>query len=420
MRVLHVDKFLHRRGGAEAYLLDVADLQRARGDEVALFGMDHPDNPALPYARHFPPYAEFDPPPSDVRDQAVLAARMVWSTAAARGMRAVIADFRPDVVHLHNIYHQLSPSVVAAARRAGVPVVMTVHDYKLACPTYRFLDQGRICTACIHGGLRQAVRRRCHHGRLPASALAATELGLHRLFRAYAAIRAFACPSAFLLARLTDAGVFPDRLVHLPNLTPTDVPRRTGSGTGIVYAGRLSPEKGVEVLVRATAMLPDALPGMRPAAGPVLHIAGDGPDRADLERLAARVAPGRVRFHGRLDPPALRDLVASARVAALPARWLENQPLAVLEAFAAGVPVVGSRLGGIPELVVDGETGTLVPHEDPAALAEALAGYLTDPDRAVREGAAARERVLARHAPPVHLDALDRLYAGVGAGRVGG
>ncbi len=408
MRVLHVNKFLYRRGGAEAHVLDLAASQRARGDEVAVFGMAHPQNPPLPLARHFPPYAEFDPPPPGLRDRADLAARMLWSRSAARGMRAALAEFRPDVVHLHNAYHQLSPSVVAAARRAGVPLVMTVHDYKLACPTYRFLDHGRICTACVHGGLRQAVRRRCRDGSLAASTLAATELGVHRLLRAYAAVGAFACPSRFLRDQLVAARVFPERLVHLPNPTPLGVPRRTGPGAGVVYAGRLSPEKGVDVLIRAVGALdPEDLRGAR------LEIAGDGPEHTSLAALAERVAPGRVRFHGRLDAPALADLVASARVSVLPARWLENQPLGVLESFAAAVPVVGSRLGGIPELVVPGDTGALVPHDDPAALAEALAGYLADPDRAVREGTTARAYAEAHHAPEGHLRALDGIYARV-------
>ncbi|MFN8097253.1 MAG: glycosyltransferase [Dermatophilaceae bacterium] len=419
MRVLHVGKFLHRRGGAEAHLLDLADLQRARGDEVAFFGMTHPDNPRLPFERHFAPYAEFDPPPAGLRARAGLAGRMVWSPAAARGMRAVLARFRPDVIHLHNIYHQLSPSVIAAGRRAGVPMVMTVHDYKLACPTYRFLDHDRICTACIHGGLRQAVRRRCRDGSLAASTMAAIELGTHRLLGAYAAVATFVCPSSFVLDRLTEAGVFPDRLVHVPNFTPLEVPRRSGAGRGVAYAGRLSPEKGVDVLIRAAGLIDGPAAG-----GAVLDIIGDGPERSALAALADRVAPGRVRFHGRLAATDVHDVVSAARVTALPARWLENQPLAVLESFAAQVPVIGSRLGGIPELVVPGETGTLVPHDDPVALAGALRAYLTDPDRSVREGAAARAYAESHHAPAAHLRSLDAVYAAAiaalgGAGAAG-
>lgn len=402
MRILHVNKFLYRRGGAEGYLFDLAAAQRAGGDEVEFFGMADPDNLPMRFAEHFPPYARFDPAPAHLTERLGLAGRMLWSPAAARGMAAVLAAYRPDIVHLHNIYHQLSPSVIAATRRARVPMVMTVHDYKLVCPTYRFLDHGHVCTACLDGGLRQAPRRRCQDGSLAASSMAALEVGTHRLFGAYAAVGAFACPSRFLRDRLAEGHVATDRLVHLPNGTPVDVPVRIGAGEGILYAGRLSPEKGVDVLLHAVARLPQAR----------LEIAGDGPDRAALTGLATRVAPGRVRFHGRLEPAALQALTARARVTALPARWLENQPLAVLESYAAQVPVVASALGGIPELV-DASTGTLVGPDDPAALAAALGRYLDDPEMAVAHGLGGRARVLRDHAPEVHLRRVANLYSDV-------
>src|SRR4051812_4177897 len=149
MRLLHVNKYLYRRGGAEAYLLDLAELQTARGHEVALFGMAHSENPPLPLERHFPGYVELDPLPARRLDRAKAAARMFWSTSSRRGMQAVLDDFAPDVVHLHNVYHQLSPSILAPLRDRDTAVVMTMHDYKLVCPSYRLLDHGRPCTACV-------------------------------------------------------------------------------------------------------------------------------------------------------------------------------------------------------------------------------------------------------------------------------
>jgi hypothetical protein len=135
MRVLHVNKFLYRRGGAEGYMLDLAGLQRAQGDEVGFFGMQHPDNDQpQPFARWFPGYVELESAPEGVRGKAAAAARMVWSTSARRGITHVLEEFQPDVVHCHNIYHQLSPSMLEPIRKAGVPCVMTLHDYKLACP----------------------------------------------------------------------------------------------------------------------------------------------------------------------------------------------------------------------------------------------------------------------------------------------
>ena len=404
MRILQVNKFLYRRGGAEGVMLDVADMQRAAGHEVEFFGMDHPDNLPMRYARHFPSHVEFEPAPSSIPGRVELVGRMMWSRTAARGLSHVLADFRPDIVHFHNIYHQLSPSIVRACASAGVPMVMTCHDYKLVCPTYQFLDKGEICTACVKGGVGQAIRRRCKDGSLAASTIAAVEVGTHRLLHAYDPIATFICPSVFLRDQLEAGGIEASRLAHLDNFTEVDVPVREGAGEGILFAGRLSHEKGVDVLIEAVGRLAADLPGVR------LDIAGDGPQRAELEALAQRVAPHSVIFHGRRSADEVRGLLRQARVGTLPARWLENQPLSVLEAFASGTPMVASALGGLTDLITTGVDGTLVPHEDPAALAEALRAYLVDPELAIAHGRAARERAVTRHAPAAHAEALFDIY----------
>nr|MDT0658531.1 glycosyltransferase [Micromonospora sp. DSM 115978] len=403
MRVLHVNKFLHRRGGAEGYLLDLADLQRAAGDEVGYFGMAHPDNePDLPYAAHFPPYLELDPPPAGLRRGVGAAARMVWSPASRRGLARVIADFRPDVLHLHNIYHQLSPSVLAAARVAGVPCVLTLHDYKLACPSYQLLDRGTVCHACVTAGPLMAARRRCKGGSLTASTLLAVESWLHRELRLYDPVQVFVSPSRFLAGVMRRAGVFPERLAVVNHFVDTGaVPVKQRPGGGVLYAGRLSTEKGVDVLIQAAAGLPAGVP---------VEVAGDGPAAPALRELAQRVAPGRIRFHGRLDKPRLQALIRAAAVVAVPSRWHENQPMAVLEAYASGVPVVGTDLGGLPELITPGVDGEIVTADDPAALGAALRTLVADPDRAYLMGRTARDRIERDFTPGGHLDRLRELY----------
>ncbi|MDG4829007.1 glycosyltransferase [Solwaraspora sp. WMMD1047] len=403
MRVLHVNKFLHRRGGAEGYLLDLAELQRAAGDEVGYFGMAHPDNePDLPYAGNFPPHVELDPPPPGLRSRLNAAGRMIWSPASRRGLARVIADFRPDVLHLHNIYHQLSPSVLAAARSAGVPCVLTMHDYKLACPSYQLLDRGTVCQACVGAGPLMAARRRCKGGSLTASTLLAVESWLHRELRAYDPVQVFVSPSRFLAEVMRRAGVYPDRLAVVNHFVDTGaVPVKQRPGGGVLYAGRLSTEKGVDVLVQAVAGLPAGVP---------VEVAGDGPARPALQALADRVAAGRIRFHGRLDKARLQALIRQAAVVAVPSRWHENQPMAVLEAFASGVPVVGTDLGGIPELITAGSDGEIVPAGDPAALGAALAALVANPERAYAMGRAGRARIERDFTPDGHLDRLRELY----------
>lgn len=423
MRILHVNKFLYRRGGAESYMLDLAELQVARGDEVAFFAMQHPDNERATFERWFPPHLATDPAPSTLPGQVQGLGRMIWSASSRRGMEQVLRRFRPDVAHLHNVYHQLSPSILRPLRQAGVPVVMTLHDYKLACPSYQMLHDGRPCDACITGGRRQAVVRRCK-GSLAASAAVAIESSAHRAVGAWGAVDRFVCPSRFLGDVMRRAGVYPDRLREVPHFvapaTPSGEVVGAPSAPGraeadFLFAGRLSPEKGIDTLVDAVCRV-----GPAGRTSPRLVIAGDGPQRAALEARVAAAGnggPSPVRFVGRLDAGGVAEAMQRAVAVVVPSRWYENQPMTILEAFAAGRPVIGTDLGGIPELVRPGETGLLVAPDDPAALAAALQDLADDPALARRLGQRARERAVTRHSPDAHLDALDRVYAEAAACR---
>ncbi|MEO7269237.1 MAG: glycosyltransferase family 4 protein [Knoellia sp.] len=409
MRVLHVNKFLHRRGGAEGYMFDVGTLQSSRGDVVGFWGMDHPDNaPGLPLADTFARYVQLDPAPGGLAGLGA-AARMVWSPRSRTGIERALARFEPDIVHFHNVYHQLSPSVVAAVAAADVPCVMTLHDYKLACPSYQLLADGAPCQDCVGAGTWHAVVRRCKGGSLAASAVLAAESGVHRALGAWDAVDLFLSPSRFLADVVRRGGVAENRIRVLHNVVDPAGDPATGPGRDLVVAGRLSHEKGVDVAVRAMATVPgDA----------VLHVAGDGPEAPKLRDLAARVAPGRVRFHGRLAAPELHRLVASCVATVVPSRWHENQPLSVLESFALGVPVVSTDLGGLPELVSDGVTGRLVPAEDPVALAAALTAMVSHPVAAHEMGRRALDLVAASFSVPAHLEGLDAAYRHAARGRV--
>jgi glycosyltransferase involved in cell wall biosynthesis len=409
MRILHVNKFLYRAGGAEGYMFDVAELQRAAGHDVTFFGMQDDRNEPLPYADAFAPHVTLDPMPPGVRVRLTTASRMYWNRPAASGLATVLDEFRPDVVHLHNIYHQLSPSILRPIAERDVPAVMTLHDYKLVCPTYLMLDHGKLCDACVGGHFSQAVRRRCKDGSLTQSLLLASEVALHHRLGAYGPIRVFVCPSRFMLDTMRRGGVYPDRLRHLPHFAhvgSAPAAQSTTTEPVVLFAGRLSEEKGPDVIVRAAARLPE---GLR------VEIAGDGPRRAELERLAADVAPGRVHFHGRLPKDQLDARLAACRVVVVPSRCHENQPMSILEAYGFGTPVVASRLGGIPELVVEGTTGLLVEPDDPAALAAAVAEIAEAPERAAGMGRAGRALVEERFTPDIHLAGLDRLYQEAGA-----
>lgn len=407
MRVLHVNKFLYRRGGAEAYMLDVAQLQRAAGDEVAFWSMQHPENQPDPNEDTFAPRMELNPPAKTLAGRVKAAAGVVYRPSARAGIDEVLDRVRPDILHLHNIYHQLSPSILRPLALRSIPSVMTLHDYKLVCPTYQFLDHGQICEACLPHRFHQATVRRCNRGSLSGSLLATVEVSLHRALGAYDSIDVLICPSEFMRSKMTEGGIDTGRLVHVPHFADVRaIDAATGPGHGVLFGGRLSPEKGVDVLIRAAVHLPAGVP---------VVIAGDGPSREELEQLAAELdVADRVTFLGRVPGQELHQRMRRAAVVVVPSRWYENQPMVILEAAAAGRPVVATNLGGLPELVEPGVTGWLVPHDDPTALADALRDATADPDRSHELGRRAREVTLERFDPVRHLAALRSVYATAG------
>lgn len=405
LRVLHVNKFVYRRGGAEAYMLDLAAQQRAAGHVVDFFGMDHAENESVTFGDDFATEVRLNPAPIKTSDRAVVAAKVIWNRDAARSIGRVVDRFEPDVAHLHNVYHQLSPSVIRALDARGIPIVLTMHDYKLTCPAYNALRDGGPCFDCAGGRNQNAVRNRCG-GSLVESALLAVESTAHRMANAYGGVDVFHCPSRYLLNRMTDAGVYPDRLRHLP-LPAEQVLDRPApvAGNHAVYVGRLSDEKGPQVLVEAMGRCP----------GRQLVVVGDGPDRAALESLAARVAPGQVTFVGRVARGDVGDLIRAGGFVVVPSICSENQPLSVLEAHGIGRAVVGSDLGGIAELVDDGATGLLFRPGDPVAMAEAMNRLFADPDQAATLGSNGWRRVSTEATVDLHLRGLDALYAEAGA-----
>ena len=400
MRILHVNKFLYRRGGAESYMLDLASRQEASGHEVAFFSTRHPENQSSPFEAFFPEYIELNPPPASWSERGRAAARILYSRSAEVGFTRVLDRFRPDIVHLHNIYHHLSPSVLRPLRPRAVPAVMTLHDFKLACPTHRFMANGRVCEACVPRRFYMASLKRCHEGSLSMSTLNGVELAAHTLFRMYDPIDLFVCPSRFMVEKMTAAHVFPTRLRWIPNfvdasaIEPKDAP-----GGGVVYAGRLSGEKGVETLVRAA-----------PSVAAPIDIVGDGPERAGLEDLAERLGAPHVSFHGHVSRDVVHELVRGAAVAVMPSRGYENAPMGILEAFACGVPVVGTAHGGIPELIEAGVNGDLVAPGDERALARSLSRFTADPEAAFEQGVAGRRTVERAFSPQEHLERLDGVY----------
>lgn len=403
-RLLNVNSYHYRRGGSDVVYLEHAALMASLGWSTAFYAMQHPKNLATPWSRFFIDELEFDHPYPPWRKLA-MAGKVVYSFEAQRRLRALLAEFPADVAHLHCIYHHHSPSILPVLREAGVPVVMTAHDLKIACPAYKMLNDAGVCERCRDGSVLNVVRHRCVRGSLAASAVVAIESALHRRLDTYRRhLDRVVVPSRFFLEKFVEWGWPRERFVHIPNYVDASRFRPDAApGSYFLYAGRLAPEKGLATLLRAARQ-----------AGVALRIAGSGPSEAALKSLHATLG-GDVQFLGFRSGEDLHSLMRGARAVVLPSEWYENAPMSVLESMALGKPVIGARIGGIPELIVDGETGWTFESRDAQALAERLRQVAAqDAASLAAMGRAARARVERRFHRAAYTEATLALYASLG------
>jgi len=321
-----------------------------------------------------------------------------WNPVAARTLRAIIEQQRPDIAHVHNTWYALSPSVLATLASAGVPVVATLHNYRLLCVNAQLFRDGGPCEDCVGSHPWHGVQHRCYRGSSLASTAAAATITLNRRRGTWdRSVAVYLTMTQFSKRRFVVGGLPEDRIQVKPHAV-ADPGRRTGPPSAsrtILYVGRLSREKGVAVLF-------DALAGVEWDLD--LLVIGDGPERTALER---RAGP-RVRFAGRLEPHEVRHEMAKARALAFPSLCYETFGMTMVEAMAAGLPVVASDLGGTPEILGD-RTGRLVAPGDVAGWTEALR-QLADPAFVDAAGVAGRRRWSERFSPAAVLPVLEDAY----------
>ena len=368
MKILLVNKYHFIQGGADRAYLDMADILTRAGHEVAFFSMHHPKNFPTKWSKYFVSSVDYD----DARNVGVLerfrmASRILWNREAERNMAQLIQDFCPDVAHVHNIYHQLSPSIFRPLKRVGVPVVMTLHDYKLVSPNYNLFVRGKIWEASKNGSYWKCVRDRCVKDSYVKSFVCAVEAYAHNSFGAYDSVNLFLSPSYFLIEKFREFG-FRRKIEYLSNpLVPfpeDDSSAQASKNAPFVFIGRLSPEKGVDRILLA----------MRECGGSSkVHIVGEGPERENLEALARMLGiSDKVIFRGYLSGAELEQERKGALAIIVPSLWYENMPYALTEALAEGAVVIAAKQGGIPERVRDGENGFLFDPEDAGSLVEKM------------------------------------------------
>src|SRR5271166_1802406 len=404
MRILYCNKYDYPFSGTEAYLFELIRSMDQRGHETALFSMGHHQGqtPAFAGRCYRIPHIDFKDPNAGFLKKARMAAHALYSPSARRAMRGCLADFSPDLAHVRSIYHHLSPSILWELKRQRVPVLYHLNDFKILCPTYNFVAEGRPCDLCQHGAFHHAATKGCYNGPRSSAVVLAAEAYLHKWLRTYErCVDMFLAPSEFVRRKLIAGGLSAERIEVLPHFQTLPRDQALAADDGyLLYFGRLSPEKGVYELLRAMVRLLHV----------PLVIAGDGPERPRLEALAKELNLNQVLFAGMLHGEQLQKLIAGCSFSVFPSHAYETLGKSILESYAWGRPVIASDLGSRRELVQHGVTGLLYSDGNREQLAHSI-GFLFDrPDLIKKMGAAARSRVKTKHDPDQHMEKLLDLY----------
>ena len=329
---------------------------------------------------------------------ASVACGAVYSRKARLMVQRKIADFTPDLVHVHNFFPQLSPSVYYACRAAGVPVVQTLHNFRLICPNALLFKGGRPCERCIGTSFAwPGVVNACYRNSFAGTAVIATMLAAHRSSNTWTTqVNAYICLSAFAQQKFIAGGLPADRLFVKPNCVMPDPGPGSRSGEFAVFVGRLSDEKGLKTLLSAWAYVPSRK----------LKVVGDGP----LASFAKKVASPNVEFLGRQPATRVLELLGAAKFLIFPSECYENFPRVIVEAFAKGLPVLGSDLGSMREIIEDGRTGMLFTPGDNHDLGKKAEWLFSHPHESRAMSAAARQAFEANYATNCNYQQLMRIY----------
>lgn len=336
-KVLIVNKFYYRRGGDCVYTLNLERLLRDHGHDVAVYSMQYPDNLETSWNGYFASEVNFQ------KNKLKGFLRIFGYAGVEKSFSRLLRDFKPDVVHFNNIHSYLSPAIVKLAFQSGAFVVWTMHDYKLVCPAYSCLKNGKICEDCFYDPAA-VLKSRCMKGSLSASILAYAEARMWSMEKILQWTDIILCPSRFMAKKLEQGGISPTKLYQIYNFIDSEALEKYSERNDVTsrqdyycYIGRLSSEKGIKTLLKVASRLPYEL-----------RVAGSGPleEQLRLEYGSCK----NIKLLGHCNFNELQLLLSKARFSVVPSEWYENNPFSVIESLCCGTPFVGADIGGIPEL----------------------------------------------------------------------
>lgn len=374
MRILLVHNYYQQTGGEDVVVEAETGLLCKHGHTVEL------------YSRHNDELIDIK--------AAQAALDTIWSIRTSNEISCMIGKFRPDIIHVHNTFPLISPSLYWAARSAAVPVVQTLHNFRLMCLNAMFLRAGRVCEDCLGRWPWRGVAHECYRESFTASAVIAGMLTMNRVLRTYRnKLTRYIALTEFCRRKFIEGGLPADRITVKPNFVD-HAAMNVNDRHGLLYVGRLSKEKGLSTLAQAMGLLPRV---------PV-RIVGEGNEAGSLSAI-----PG-VTLLGALEKPYIVREMCKARALVVPSIWYETFGMVVIEAFSCGLPVVASRIGALGELIEDGVTGLLFEPDDAQDLADKMRWVMDNPERVAEMGLQAREEYEAKYTPEKNYEQLIAIY----------
>lgn len=403
-----VNKFFFLKGGSEKVMFDEAKLLEHNGHEIAFFSMHHPNNSKeYKYSKYFVDYVELANTGKEysLPEKFKTVKNIIYNKQAEINFEKFINDFKPDIIHCHNITSQISPSVLRTAKKHSVPTVMTMHDCQLVCPNYILMKSGKtVCVEnkCLKGNYINCFLNKCTKNSYSASLISTVQMYFNRITGSYTDYTdKFISPSNFLRNKVIESGIYKDKIAVVPNFVNIEeyTPEYSNSGY-FLYAGRLSFEKGVETLLNAFKTLPDIH----------LKIIGTGPLEEEFIKYKEEHQLNNVCFEGYQCGEALKENFKNCIALIIPSECYENAPMTIIEAFAFGKPVIGSDIGGIPEMIENESTGFLFEPGNVPELIKKIKGLHSNLEKATTMGKSARKKAEEIYNSDFHYKKLREIY----------
>jgi glycosyltransferase involved in cell wall biosynthesis len=407
MKVLLVSNFYYNRGGDCTYMFSLKKLLESKGHKVIVFSMNHPQNFDSEYSKYFVSYINYDEEVKNINISTgfEVLSRAVYSLEAKKKIEHLVEDEMPDIVHLQNIHHHITPSILYSFKKHNIPIVWTLHDFVLICPNTSFLSHGMICERCRKRKYYWPPIVRCKKNSFAASTMAAIETSLHRIMKVNDLVDKFIAPSEFLRDKLIDYGFKKDKIICINNFNNIGLSNKENTPDDFyLYVGRISYEKGIKTLIDAAISADTGR----------LKIVGEGPLKEDMASyVKSRNANGRIEFLGHKSHAEVMELLKKCRFLVLPSECYENFPYSALEACSSGKPIIASRIGGIPEIVKNWDTGLLFEPGNSEYLSLKIRYFMKHPEKAEEMGRNARLFVKKKLNPERYYSKLMDMYKSI-------